>query len=116
LAYGTAPIQGFPPDDDVYLRHVDMTTRAVTKLAGSEGLWSPRCAADGRILAADWFAQRVYARDHADPDRPGAAFFKLRNPMTALWRSLSVQVPPPGGSFPLFYPTWARDGRSFTGT
>ena len=112
LVFGLPPFSGFPPDDEVYLRQVDLATRQVTKVAGSEGLWSPKCARDGEILAKDLFAQRA----HFD-ERPakGRDFFKVRDPASGRWRALTVDLTmePVVRLFGhLGYPAWSRDGRS----
>jgi hypothetical protein len=111
LVFGPSPIQGFPLDEEVSLRQVDLATRSVTRLAGSEGLWSPTRARDGRILARDHFAQRDHDRKALGRDR---VFFKLRDARGERWSALDVELPrepgsPPGDS--LAYPTWSPDGR-----
>jgi serine/threonine protein kinase len=108
LAYGEIPPEsGTPP----YLRRVDMATRRVTRLEGSEGLWNPRCATDGRILAMDWTTQ--LAEWSAGKGERRRAHFKLRDPRTGRWTPLVVELPAPGGTerIPLSYPSWSRDGR-----
>lgn len=75
--YGTHCTAG---DSEIYLRRVDLATRVVTKLPGSEGLWSPKCARDGRILAFDVFARRAHAKNRA-----GNGFFKVWDPATGRW-------------------------------
>jgi hypothetical protein len=83
----------------------------VTRLEGSEGLWNPRCATDGRILAMDWTTQ--LAEWSAGKGERRRAHFKLRDPRTGRWTPLVVELPAPGGTerIPLSYPSWSRDGR-----
>jgi len=122
LAYGASPSEELPADSDLFLRRVDLATRAVTKLSGSEGLWSPKCAPDGRLLASDYFAQRAGEKQAAvETGGAGRVYFKLRDPATGDWAPLTVTVPSWGGnlvSLPggdLIYPTWSHDGRHVYG-
>jgi Tol biopolymer transport system component len=103
--------------DEFYLRRVDLETRRVTRLEGSEGLCWPKCARDGRILARDVFAEQ------ANESTQGRSltrrlFFKVRDPATGRWHPLTVDLPPgprpSGGEIvagEIAYPTWSRDGR-----
>ncbi len=109
LAYGG---RGFgEKEDPPYLRRVDLATRRVTRLEGSEGLRSPRCAADGRMLAMDLSAQIAESRSLKTDRR--RAHFKVRDPATGRWNPLAVELPPGCGAdpVPIAYPTWSRDGR-----
>ncbi len=109
LAYGG---RGSGEQAPPYLRRVDLATRRVTRLEGSEGLWSPRCAADGRMLAMDLSAQIAESRSQKTGRR--RAHFKLRDPATGRWTPLAVLLPPGCGAdsaAPIAYPTWSRDGR-----
>jgi Tol biopolymer transport system component len=105
LAYGGngPPATG----KDAYLRRVNLATREVTRLAGSEGLWSPRCAADGRILAMDLLAQEAESR--STKPGPRRAHFKLRHPATGQWTPMAVDLP--SGVTSVSYPSWSRGGR-----
>jgi dipeptidyl aminopeptidase/acylaminoacyl peptidase len=111
LAYGASPQYGLPADEELFLRRVDLDTRRVTKIEGSEGLWAPKCARDGTILAADEFA----ARTAGNPD-PGSAaprqYFKVRDPSSGRWTPLAVDLSSGrGGAGYLFYCNWSRDSR-----
>ncbi len=117
LAYSTVEDA---PDDELYIRRVDLKTRRVTKLQGSEGLCYPRCARDGRILAADLFARRAHEPAAArSPSLSHRRFFsKVRDPATGRWNPLTVDLPPgprpsgeqaPADGFG--YTVWSRDGR-----
>jgi len=110
LVYGPLPHAGLPSDDEVYLRHVDLASRHVTRVKGSEGLYAPKCAHDGRILAMDFFAQRAHLK--VQPAK-GSDFFKVRDPHTGHWRALTVDLPLEAGrpSGTLEYPTWSHDDR-----
>ena len=102
----TGPAVGLPADPDFYLRRVDLATREATRMPGSEGLWGPKCARDGRILAFDEFARRAHEREGGEGAT--SAFFKLWNPQSGAWSSLSVELPK---GAELAHPTWTRDGR-----
>jgi Tol biopolymer transport system component len=75
---------------------LDLGTRAVTKLPGSERLQFPKCSPGGDILAVGTPTQG---------DTPGAyyAFFRDRG----RWERL--------GFTDMAYPNWSRDGRCITG-
>jgi hypothetical protein len=119
LAYGIGPSGlGVEP----YLRRVDLATRFVTKLEGSEGLWSPKCTRDGRIVANDWLTQtRDYSKDSSRDwfgtnegrAAAGRAFYKVRDPMSGRWKPLVVEMPPGSavGVWGLGYTSWSGDGR-----
>jgi Tol biopolymer transport system component len=112
LAYGEVPTDNGPPP---YIRRVELATRRVTKLEGSDGLWSPRCAADGRMLAMDWSAQVAESRSHQAGKRH--ALFKVRDPAFGRWSPLAVELPPGGDADVAWisYPSWSRDGRHVYG-
>jgi hypothetical protein len=116
LAYSLGHNDPIAPAE-FYLRRVDLETRTVTKLEGSEGLWGPKCAADGRILASDRAAEGEYAKAQAS-SLTRRIFFKIRDPQTGLWTPLTIDLLP--GPRPssdqleradLFFPTWSHDGR-----
>jgi Tol biopolymer transport system component len=111
LAYGPSPVNGLPADEEIYLRRVDLDTRRVTKIEGSEGLWSPKCATDGTILATDEFAAR--AAGSPGPGSPASRqHFKVLEAESGRWRPLVVDLTSGGaGAGHLFYGNWARDGR-----
>jgi Tol biopolymer transport system component len=106
LAYGG---QGPSSEEQpgLQLRRVDLATRRVTRLEGSEGLWSPLCAPDGRILARDGSAQAAEA-DRTARGGP-RAHFKVRDPASGRWTPLFVDLP--SGATGVSYPSWSRDGR-----
>lgn len=92
-------------DSDLYVRSVDLATRQPTRMPGSEGLWSTKCALDGRILAFDEFARRAHARQGRAANR---AFFKLWRPGVRQWSAFSIDL---RTWEDLNYPTWTPDGR-----
>ncbi len=66
LAYGAK--FGDPSVDDrqrLVLETIDVKTARTSRLAGSEGLWSPRWSPDGRYIAAMGFPNRVWLYDVA---------------------------------------------------
>jgi len=71
---------------------VDLASRKLASLPGSEGMMGAKCAADGRVLAARAWSQGYW----------------LYRPQTGLWEDL-------GQASNLWYPTWARDGRTLYG-
>jgi len=71
---------------------VDLASRRVTSLPGSEGMMGAKCAPDGRVLAARAWSQGYW----------------LYHPETRRWEDLRQ----PSN---LWYPTWARDGRTLYG-
>jgi dipeptidyl aminopeptidase/acylaminoacyl peptidase len=110
IAYGPSPVNGLPPEEEIYLRRVDLATRRVTKIEGSEGLWAPKCARDGRILATDEFAGR--AAGNPEPGSPAPRlFYKVWHPATGRWTPLSVDMAANGATGSLFYLSWSRDSR-----
>jgi Tol biopolymer transport system component len=110
VAYGPSPVNGLPPEEEIYLRRVDLATRRVEKIEGSEGLWAPKCARDGRILATDEL--RARRAGNPGPGSPAPVlFYKIRDSATGKWTPLEVDMGPQGGGA-LFYPTWSRDGRT----
>ena len=70
----------------------DLASRRVVKLPGSDGMMGAKCAPDGRILAA----------------RAWSLGYWLYRPETGRWEDLRQ----PSN---LWYPTWARDGRTVYG-
>jgi hypothetical protein len=70
----------------------DLASRSTKKLPGSEGMMGAKCAPDGRILAA----------------RAWSLGYWLFHPQTGAWEDLAQ----PSN---LWYPTWARDGRTVYG-
>jgi Tol biopolymer transport system component len=71
---------------------VDLASRRVASLPGSEGMMGQKCAPDGRVLAARAWSQGYW----------------LYRPETGRWEDL-------GQPSNLWYPTWARDGRTIYG-
>ena len=76
------------------LLRFDPAVGRTVRLAGGEDLRYPRCSVQGHLLAA--------GRSEA-----GGFPYWMRRAGTATW----VEV----GTFPLSYPNWRRDGRSFCG-
>jgi hypothetical protein len=70
----------------------DLSSRKVEKLGGSGGMMGAKCAPDGRILAA----------------RAWSLGYWLYRPESGRWEDL-------GQPSNLWYPTWARDGRTVYG-
>ena len=71
---------------------LDLRTRAIETLPGSEGMMGPKCAPDGSILAAKEWSQGYH----------------LYRDATRRWEDLGV----PSG---LWYPTFTRDGSAVVG-
>jgi Tol biopolymer transport system component len=71
---------------------LDLASRRVASLPGSEGMMGAKCAADGRVLAARAWSQGYW----------------LYRPQVGRWEDLRQ----PSN---LWYPTWARDGRTLYG-
>ena len=71
---------------------LDLASRKVASLPGSEGMMGPKCAPDGRVLAARAWSQGYW----------------LYQPQAGRWEDL-------GQPSNLWYPTWARDGRTLYG-
>jgi Tol biopolymer transport system component len=67
---------------------VDLTTRRVTKLPGSEGLFSPRWSPDGRYIVAA---------------TAGVTALKLLDLRSGRWSMLHGRES--------FFPNWSRDGQ-----
>jgi Tol biopolymer transport system component/DNA-binding winged helix-turn-helix (wHTH) protein len=78
----------FGDSDAKIIRLLDMSTRQVSKLPGSEGLFSPRWSPDGRYIAA------IVAVSQGK--------LMLFDVTTQKWMELSQQ--------PAAYPRWSRDG------
>ena len=68
---------------------MDLRSRRVERLPGSEGMMGAKCAPDGRVLAAKAWSLGYW----------------LYRPQTGRWEDLHQ----PSN---LWYPTWARDGRT----
>jgi hypothetical protein len=95
------------PIEEQYLRRVDLGTREVTKIEGSEGLWSPKCASDGRILARFPFQSlRPGTWAALNPQGGYGEFFKLRDPRSGAW-TVFFNASPSNKE----HHTWSRDGR-----
>jgi hypothetical protein len=71
---------------------LDLRSRAVSTLPGSEGMMGPKCSPDGAVLAAKEWSQGYF----------------LFRPEAGRWESLGV----PSG---LWYPTFTRDGKAVLG-
>jgi hypothetical protein len=71
---------------------VELSSGRVARLPGSEGMMGPKCAPDGKILAA----------------RAWSLGYWLYRPSTGRWEDLDQ----PSN---LWYPTWARDGETVYG-
>lgn len=69
------------------LEIIDVKSQRVSKLPGSEGLWSPRWSPDGKYVAAMGFPNRIW----------------LYNVETRVWRQLT--------SVGAGWPFWSRDSR-----
>jgi serine/threonine protein kinase len=88
----------YTADPERNLRQVSLGTRRVTRVPGSEGLWGPKCARDGRIFA---FGQM------ADPNSPGTDerwVYKVRDAEGEVWTPYVLPER-------IEYPNWSRDGR-----
>jgi Tol biopolymer transport system component len=89
LAFGRLT-SGGPEDDEITIQIADLETGRITRVPGSQGLYSPRWSPDGRRLAALWHdALRLRLFDFA----------------SQRWRTLVE------GTF-VGYPTWAHDSAS----
>ena len=71
---------------------LDLRTRAISTLPGSDGMMGPKCAPDGSVLAAKEWSQGYF----------------LYRPQTRQWESLGV-------ASDLWYPTFSRDGSAVVG-
>jgi Tol biopolymer transport system component len=71
---------------------VDLASRRVASLPGSQGMMGPKCAPDGRVLAARAWTQGYW----------------LYRPQSGQWEDLAQ----PSN---LWYPTWASDGQTLYG-
>ena len=71
---------------------LDLRTRSISELPGSEGMLGPKCSPSGAVLAAKEWTQG----------------FWLYHPDTRRWESLGVRSD-------LWYPTFTRDGRAVLG-
>ena len=77
----------WPPSRDVTIDILDLRTRKVSIVPGSEGLFSPHWSPDGGYIAA------------LHTDAPGSMLFDFK---TQKWVELE--------SIPAGYPNWSRDG------
>jgi Tol biopolymer transport system component len=87
LAFGALPFA--EPDNAGGIFILDLKTNQVSKVAGSEGMWSPRWSPDGRYLNAQTW---------------GVLKQTLFDFQTQSWQELTV-----GG--PIGFPNWSRDGK-----
>jgi hypothetical protein len=71
---------------------LDLETRAISTLPGSEGMMGPKCSPDGAVLAAKEWSQGYW----------------LYGPETREWTSLGV-------ASDLWYPSFTRDGSAVLG-
>ena len=71
---------------------LNLASGQVASLPGSEGMMGPKCAPDGRVLAARAWSQGYW----------------LYRPQAGRWEDL-------GQPSNLWYPTWARDGQTLYG-
>jgi Tol biopolymer transport system component len=71
---------------------LDLETRAISELAGSEGMMGPKCSPDGSVLAAKEWSQGYW----------------LYRPETQGWTSLGIPSD-------LWYPSFTRDGSAVLG-
>ena len=91
LFLGSAPWEyGFAPGASV-IRRLDLRTRAVTELPGSQDLWSPKLSPDGRFLLAETLDSRS---------------IKLYDLGTETWTGLATMDRVIG------YPCWTSDSKS----
>jgi len=98
-----------PDDRDLGLSKIDVVTRKAERLPGSDGLWAPKCARDGRIAALDSFAQRDYDVSQSKPATGDLMLLKQWNPVRKEWTPLVVPT------WPFDYATWSRDSRYLYG-
>jgi Tol biopolymer transport system component len=89
VLFAASPGTGSPSPGKRELRVVDLATRQVTVLPGSDGMWSPRWSADGRYVLAK---------------RGTQGDLRLFDFTTQKWRTLPIA----GDSE---FPSFSRDGR-----
>jgi Tol biopolymer transport system component/DNA-binding winged helix-turn-helix (wHTH) protein len=87
VAYAYSKISAPPSNSSLEIRILDLTTRHVTTLAGSQGLYSPEWSPDGRYIAA------LASRD----------YLVLFDTTTQKWKTLLA--------LGVGYPAWSRDGQ-----
>ena len=107
------------PRDEFYLRRVDLETRRVTRLEGSEGLSSPKCAGTGASWRATCSRSRRTSRLGTASSR-GASSSSPRpgdRPLGPADRRPAPGAAALGGeNLPgeIAYPTWSHDSRHVT--
>jgi hypothetical protein len=74
------------------VKMLDLRSRAISSLPGSDGMMGPKCAPNGSVLAAKEWSQGYY----------------LYRPQDGRWASLGV-------ASDLWYPTFTRDGSAVVG-
>jgi Tol biopolymer transport system component/DNA-binding winged helix-turn-helix (wHTH) protein len=87
VAYAYNKISAAPSNSSLEIRIVDLTTRHVTTLAGSQGLYAPEWSPDGRYIAA----------------LASSDFLVLFDTTTQKWKTLLA--------LGVGYPAWSRDGQ-----
>jgi Tol biopolymer transport system component/DNA-binding winged helix-turn-helix (wHTH) protein len=87
VLYSYNKISASPSSSSVEIRVLDLTTKQITSLSGSQGLYAPEWSPDGRYLSA------LAAKD----------YLVLFDTTTQQWRTL---LPLGVG-----YPSWSRDGQ-----
>ena len=87
---------GFEMPEELGIYRLDLRTRAVSVLPGTERMQYPKCSPRGDILAMGKPAEGM-------AEAPYWAFFVDRG----RWERL--------GFMPIGYPNWSPDGQSFTG-
>lgn len=80
-----------PEDPVMSIRVMDLQTRQVSMLPGSEGIFSPRCSPDGRYLAA------------LSQDSSTLMLYDFQSQKWSAW------LTEPGN---IAFPTWSKDSRS----
>jgi Tol biopolymer transport system component len=64
LVFAKAPLKNFPPKPDTSIYVLDRDTGQVSRLPGSEGMFSPRWSPDGRYIAsAAWDSKKMFLYD-----------------------------------------------------
>jgi Tol biopolymer transport system component len=88
IVFSPHPLHSEPGAAKVVLRTVDIKSRRIAVLPGSEGLWAPRWSPDGRYIAALGFP------------RTGVMLYDV-----ATHRQTELAAPNAG------WPSWSRDGQ-----
>lgn len=88
LAFGGYPLNAVQASKQMAVQVLDLTTRRVSTLPGSEGFWSPRWSPDGHYVAA------------LSTDTQTLLFFDFR---TSKWTDLARAN--------FGYPSWSRDSQ-----